>query len=162
MIIVQIAGRLGRDPESRFTATGQKVTSFSVATNIKKGGKDETVWWRVTTWGDRFEKMMPFLKKGSAVIVTGEMNRSPDIYTDKDGKQQVSQLELTAEIIKFSPFGSPDRPNQEQTSQASTKPSQQSHGHDSSFGDFASQGSSGYGTAGGSNHSSGNDDSMPF
>ena len=37
------------------------------------------------------------------------------MYTDKDGKQQVSSLELNAEMIKFSPFGNPDRPAQDQT-----------------------------------------------
>ena len=48
MIIVQIAGRLGRDPETRFTPSGLKVTNLTVATTVRKGGKEETVWWRVT------------------------------------------------------------------------------------------------------------------
>lgn len=106
MIIVQIAGHLGRDPETRFTASGQKVTNLTVATNVRKAGKDETVWWRVTIWGERFDKMLPHFKKGSAVIVVGEMNK-PEIWTDKEGRPQVN-LELNAEIIRFSPFGKPD------------------------------------------------------
>lgn len=112
MMIIQIAGRLGKDAETRFTNSGQKVTSFNVATNVRKAGKDETVWWRVTIWGDRFDKMMPYLKKGSAVIVVGEMQK-PEIWTDKEGRPQVN-LELTAEIIRFSPFGNPDRPQEQQ------------------------------------------------
>lgn len=104
MIIVQIAGRLGKDAESRFTPSGQKVTTLTMATNIRKGGKEETVWWRVTIWGDRYDKMMPYFKKGSALIVIGDMNK-PDIWTDKEGRQQVS-MELTADIIRFNPFGS--------------------------------------------------------
>jgi single-strand DNA-binding protein len=48
------------------------------------------------------------LKKGSSVIVIGEM-QAPQIYTGKDGQPQVS-LEMTAEIVKFSPFGRPDKP----------------------------------------------------
>lgn len=111
MIIVEIAGRLGRDPETRFTPSGQKVSTLTVATNVRKSGKDETVWWRVTIWGDRFDKMLTYLKKGSAVIVIGEMGK-PDIWTDKEGRPQVS-LEITAEIIRFSPFGNPDRSGQE-------------------------------------------------
>jgi single-strand DNA-binding protein len=103
MMIVHIAGHLGQDPESRFTPTGQKVTTLRVATNVRKGGKDETVWWRVTIWGDRFDKMMPYLKKGSAIFVMGEMS-SPRIYTDKNGSPQVS-VEMTAEMISFNPFG---------------------------------------------------------
>lgn len=107
MIVIQIAGRLGRDAESRFTPSGQKLTTLTLATNIRKSGKDETVWWRVVIWGERFDKLLPYLKKGSAIIVVGEMNK-PDIYTDKEGRPQVS-LEITAEIIRFSPFNSNER-----------------------------------------------------
>lgn len=108
MIVVQIAGHLGRDPESRFTSSGQKVTSFSVATNTKKGGQDITTWYRITLWGERFDKMLSYLKKGSAVFVTGTL-QPPEIYTRQDGTQAIS-LDITGEMISFSPFG---RPNQE-------------------------------------------------
>lgn len=103
MNFLQILGRLGADPETKFTAKGQKVTTFRVATNVRKAGKDDTIWWRVTVWGDRFDKMMPYLKKGSAVIVTGSMGK-PEVYTGRDGVAQVS-LDMTAETINFSPFG---------------------------------------------------------
>jgi single-strand DNA-binding protein len=125
MIVVQIAGRLGKDPETRFTSSGQKVTNLTVATNVRKGGKEETVWWRVTIWGDRFDKMMAYLKKGSAVIVVGEMGK-PEIWTDKEGKPQVT-LEITAEIIRFSPFGSGERQEQGATQPASTGYAQNTH-----------------------------------
>lgn len=105
MNIVTIAGRLGKDPETRFTQGGQKVTSFSVATSIRRKGQEETLWWRVTVWGDRFDKMISYLKKGSAVIVNGEMNLSH--YNDRDGKNQTS-LEITADSLRFSPFGKSD------------------------------------------------------
>lgn len=114
MFIVQIAGRLGKDPETRFTPSGQKVTTFNVATNHRKGKEDVTIWVRVTIWGDRFDKMLSYLKKGSAVIVAGRMN-PPSSYTDKDGRSQVS-LEVTAEMLEFSPFGS-DRPMEGQPAQ---------------------------------------------
>lgn len=130
MIIIQIAGRLGRDVETRFTPSGQKVTTLTVATNVRKGGKDETVWWRVTVWGDRFDKMMTYLKKGSAVIVVGEMGK-PEIWTDKEGRPQVS-LELTAEMIRFSPFGNPDR-SEKQDQHGSSGYANQNQQH-SSFG----------------------------
>jgi len=115
MIIIEIAGHLGADPEVRFTPGGQKVTTLRVATNTRKSGKDETVWWRVTIWGERFDKMMPYIKKGSALIVIGEMGK-PEIYTDKEGRPQVS-LDLTAEMIRFSPFGKTERGGQEGSSQ---------------------------------------------
>jgi single-strand DNA-binding protein len=103
MIFIQIAGHLGQDPEVRYTPSGQKVTTIRVATNIKRGGKEKTVWWRVTMWGDRFDKKLAYLKKGSAVIVWGEMG-IPDIYQDRDGNSQTS-FEIIAEHIAFSPFG---------------------------------------------------------
>lgn len=105
MIIVEIAGFLGADPEERFTANGKRVVSLRVATRIRKGGQDETVWWRVNIWDDRFDKMIPHLKKGSAVIIVGEMSK-PETYTSRDGVVQVS-LNMSAEMIKFSPFGKP-------------------------------------------------------
>lgn len=105
MNIIQILGNLGSDPETRFTPSNLKVTNFNVGTTVRRGGKDETVWYRVTVWGDRFDKMMTYLKKGSSIIVVGELGK-PEIYTRKDGTQQVS-LEITAEFIRFSPFGKP-------------------------------------------------------
>jgi len=117
MIIVEIAGFLGADPEERFTATGKRVVSLRVATRVRQGGRDETVWWRVSIWGDRFDKMLPFLKKGSSVIIIGEMGK-PESYVAKDGTTQIS-LNLTAEIIKFSPFGRPENAAGRSDSQAS-------------------------------------------
>ncbi len=107
MFIVHIAGNLGKDPETRFTPSGQKVTTFNMAVNQRKGKEDVTIWVRVTIWGDRFDKMLSYLKKGSAVIVTGRMN-PPSSYTDKEGRTQIS-LDITAEMIEFSPFGKSDR-----------------------------------------------------
>lgn len=110
MFNVIIAGNLGRDPETRFTPSGQKVTSFTVAVNQRKGKEDVTIWVRVTVWGDRFDKMISYLKKGGAVIATGRMN-PPTSYTDKEGRTQVS-LEMTAEMLEFSPFGKERSENQ--------------------------------------------------
>lgn len=116
---IYIAGRVGRDPESRFTTNNLKVTNFSVAVNIRGKGKEEvTVWWRVTVWGDRFDKMLSFIKKGSAIMVFGEVGK-PEIYTDKEGRPQVN-LEITVGMnggIFFSPFGKPDSQGEQQQQQ---------------------------------------------
>ena len=80
--------------------------------------------------------MMTYLKKGSAVVVVGEIG-PPQIYTDREGKPQVS-LEITAEIIRFSPFGKPDRGEQQQ--QAGANPA---YGQQASPG--ASHGQGGFG-----------------
>jgi single-strand DNA-binding protein len=105
-----IAGHLGADPEVRFTSSGKKVTTLRVAARARKGSKDETIWWKVTVWGEQFDKMIPYFKKGSPIIAVGEMN-VPEIFTDRDGRPQVS-MSLTAHSLQFSPFGRPDRSEQ--------------------------------------------------
>lgn len=105
MNFIHIAGHLGKDPETRFTQTGTKVTTLTVATNSRKGGQDVTIWWKVTIWDDQFKNMLPHMKKGSAVIVFGEMQK-PEIFTDREGKPQVS-LDIRAVQLQFSPFGKP-------------------------------------------------------
>lgn len=107
MNIVQVAGHLGGDAETRFTPSGQKIVTFSVATKVRKNNADHTIWWRVTIWGDRYDKMVPYLKKGTAIIVIGELGK-PEIWTGKDGQPQVS-LDIRADIVRFSPFGKPDQ-----------------------------------------------------
>ncbi|MBS0606901.1 MAG: single-stranded DNA-binding protein, partial [Verrucomicrobia bacterium] len=69
---ITIAGHLGADPEVRFTSSGQKVTTLRVAARARRGSKDETIWWKVTVWGEQFDKMIPYFKKGSPIIVFGE------------------------------------------------------------------------------------------
>jgi single-strand DNA-binding protein len=103
MIIIQIAGHLGADPETRISPSGLKVTTLRIATNVYQNGKDETVWWRVTLWGTEFDKIMPYIKKGTALFVVGEMSK-PEIYNDREGRPQIS-LNLTARLLRLSPFG---------------------------------------------------------
>jgi single-strand DNA-binding protein len=108
-----IGGHLGADPEVRFTSSGQKVTTLRVATRARK---DDTIWWKVTLWGDQFDNMVPYLKKGSPVLCTGELNK-PEIFTDREGKPQVS-CSLTAWHVGFSPFGKPNGSNQDANNNA--------------------------------------------
>lgn len=107
MNFIHIAGNLGADPEVRFTSSGKKVTTLKVASRSRRGKNNEetTIWWRVTIWGEQFDKMVSFLKKGSAVMVYGDIHK-PEIFTDREGKPQVS-LEITAVHLEFSPFGKP-------------------------------------------------------
>ncbi len=115
MNIITVAGHLGADPESRMTANGQKVTTLILATNVRRNKKDETIWWRITIWGEQFDKMLPFLKKGSPVVVVGDLHK-PEVYTDKNGNPQVS-MNLTASNIMFSPFGQKDKSQNLNTSE---------------------------------------------
>ena len=72
-----IVGNLGRDPEMRYTPSGQAVTNFSVATNRQytaSSGESvkETTWFRISAWGRLAETTNQFLRKGSR-HVTGSI-----------------------------------------------------------------------------------------
>ena len=105
-----LVGNLGRDPEMRYTPSGQAVTSFSVATNRVYTASDgqqvkETVWFRVTTWGKTAESCNTYLKKGSSVLVEGRLlpdlaTGSPKIFTRNDGSPGAS-YEVTANMVRF-------------------------------------------------------------
>lgn len=97
----EIAGYLGADPETRVAPSGQKITTFRIAVTTRRKDKETTVWWRVTIFGDRFDRMLAYIKKGSGLIVHGTMN-PPEIYQNKEGTSQVS-LELIADSISFLP-----------------------------------------------------------
>jgi single-strand DNA-binding protein len=113
MAFIQIAGHLGADPETRFTPKGQKVTSLRVAVNSRKNNKEKTMWFRVTIWGDFLDYKLKYFKKGSAIVVRGELS-PPEIYQDREGNPQIS-LEITAEGIDFAFGGKKSEDGQSQS-----------------------------------------------
>ena len=99
-----IVGRLGRDPEMRYTADGKPVTSLSVATdrvwNDASGQKQsKTVWFKVAVWGNQAEPCSKYLSKGRMVLVEGELSE-PRVWQDKQGEHRAS-LEVRASTVKF-------------------------------------------------------------
>jgi single-strand DNA-binding protein len=104
-----IVGRLGRDPESRYTPQGTAVTSFSVATDRswtdQSGQKQErTTWFRVSVWGKQAESCNQYLAKGRMVLVEGEINE-PQVYQRRDGEWAAS-LDVRASNVRFLGGGS--------------------------------------------------------
>lgn len=106
---VILVGNLGRDPEMRYTPSGQAVTSFSVAssrsyTDLNGQKVDETIWFRVSAWAKLAETCNQFLHKGSKVLVEGRLqpdkNGSPRIWTKQDGTSG-SSFEITASTVRF-------------------------------------------------------------
>ena len=85
----QIIGRLGRDPDMRYTQTGFAIANFSAATddgyynNKKKEWVDKTTWHNVTAMGDLAEWVAKNLRKGFLVYVSGATN--VDEWTDSQG-----------------------------------------------------------------------------
>lgn len=95
-----VIGRLGNDPELRFTPQGKAVCSFSLAA----GQKDKTVWYRVTCWEKTAEIVNQYLAKGKMAHVEGVL-AAPSVYQTKSGEYRAS-LDLTAHTVTFlSPRG---------------------------------------------------------
>ena|SRR5688572_4321262 len=105
-----IVGNVGKDPEMRYTPSGQAVTSFSVASNrsfTDSHGEQvkETVWFRVTTWGKQAEVNNQYVRKGMKVLVEGRLTADketggPRVWTKSDGKPG-SAFEVTAGTVRF-------------------------------------------------------------
>ena len=117
-----IVGNVGRDPEMRYTPSGQAVTSFSVATERRytdASGQQvkETIWFRVSTWGKQAEICKQYVKKGSKVLVEGRLTPDkntggPRVYTKQSGEVSAS-FEVTANTVRF--LSSNEKAEKEQT-----------------------------------------------
>ena len=86
---VQLIGNLGKDPESHFTPTGKKVTSFSVAVSNRwktADGemKEYTDWVNIEAWERLGEICQQYLHKGSLVYIEGRLRTNK--YEDKGGE----------------------------------------------------------------------------
>ena len=99
---VQMIGRLGKDPESRFTPTGKKVAHFSIAISNRwrdREGemRESTEWVNVEAWERLGETCQQYLKKGSLVYVDGRLK------TDKVENQGDTRYftKVVAQTVQF-------------------------------------------------------------
>lgn len=95
---VMIIGRLGRDPEMRYTPSGRPITTFSVATsrkwNTSEGEKrSDTEWFNVVAWGSLAEICNQYLTKGQQVYIEGRLQTRK--WEDDNGNKQ-SNIEIVA------------------------------------------------------------------
>ena|ERR1700719_1403614 len=95
---VSLIGRLGRDPETRFTGGGKSVTNFSIAVDYGFGEKKTTSWIPVTCWEKTAELAQKYLVKGSQVAVSGRLQERS--WQDKEGNKR-TVLEVIASQIDF-------------------------------------------------------------
>jgi single-strand DNA-binding protein len=99
---VQLIGYLGRDPESKFTTTGKRVTDFPIAvTNRWKGESGEphehTEWVKIEAWGRLAETCHEYLGKGSLVYIEGRMKT--DRYEDEGETRYFTKV--VAQSVQF-------------------------------------------------------------
>ncbi|MCO5143994.1 MAG: single-stranded DNA-binding protein, partial [Oligoflexia bacterium] len=100
---VLLIGRLGNNPEIRYTNTGTAVANFNLATsenwNDKNGQKQEkTEWHRVVVWGKLAELCEKYLSKGRQCFVEGRLQTRS--WDDKDGNKRYT-TEIVASTVQF-------------------------------------------------------------
>ena len=100
---VILIGNLGRDPELRYTQTGQAVTNFSIATNEKWKDKEgqpqeRTEWHRIIVWGKPAENCAQYLQKGRSVYIEGRLQTRD--WEDREGNKRQT-TEIVAQTVQF-------------------------------------------------------------
>jgi single-strand DNA-binding protein len=88
--------RVAKDAEVRTTSNGNTVLSFTAASNVGFGDKQQTLWLRVSLWRNNVDKIQPYLTKGAQCLVSGELTQRE--YQANDGTTKTS-LELNANIL---------------------------------------------------------------
>ena len=105
---VMLIGNLGKDPEVRYTASGQAVASFSLATSEKfknKSGdwEERTEWHNVTLWGKQAEIAGEYLAKGRTVFIEGRLQTRK--WQDKSGNDRYTTEIVGERMQMLSPKG---------------------------------------------------------
>ncbi len=100
---VMIIGRLGRDPELRYTQSGSPVASLNIATDEsytdREGNKvDRTEWHRVSVFQRQAENCANYLTKGSLVFVEGSLQTRK--WQDQQGQDRYT-TEIKAQRVQF-------------------------------------------------------------
>jgi len=113
-----ITGRLGREPEMRFTPAGQQVTNFSVATDRRHttpqaAKKTATTCLNIAAWAKIAAVCNQYLHKGNQVGIIGRL-KDPRCYQAQDGTWKASTIEVVAESVEFlTPKGANEEPEAE-------------------------------------------------
>lgn len=123
---VQLIGRLGKDPEGKFTPTGKKVSNFSIAISNrwknKEGATQEyTEWVNVEVWGRLGEICQEYLKKGSLVFIEGRLKT--DRYEEKgEARYFTKVVALSMQMLDRKPAEEPVMTVEEETAEYEAEP----------------------------------------
>lgn len=101
--VLIIIGRLVKDPEIKYTASGAPIAKFTIANNAsytQNGEKKElTNFFDVNVWGNQAVNCEKYLKKGSQVAIEGHIRQNR--WTDNATGKTVSKVEITANSVQF-------------------------------------------------------------
>lgn len=112
-------GNIGQDATQRFSPGGDSIVSFSLPVKSGFGDKAKTSWVRCTMFGKRGDSVLPYLKKGSLVGVSGEFSMNE--WKDKEGQKVTSPEIRVAELSLLG--GKPA--SQQESQQRPAQPEQQ-------------------------------------
>lgn len=110
-------GRLGKDPEIKFTPSGKAVCTVSIAVSEKRGGEEHTEWVSCVFWEKLAEIVGQYLKKGGLIFASGKMQTRS---YEKDGQKRY-MTEIVCRDMKMlggksdepAPTGQPDAEGRE-------------------------------------------------
>ena len=95
---VELLGRVGAEPEMRYTPNGTAVTHLRVATDRpRQNGETETDWHTVTVWDKLGEAVNQYVEKGQRIYVAGRLAQNS--YEAKDGNRRYSTEIYAAEVV---------------------------------------------------------------
>ena len=92
---VNIIGRVGSDPELRYTPAGKAVTEINLAVDDGYGENKRTAWIGVTIWGATAECAAKYVRKGHRLGITGRLTQ--DEWEDKQTGKKVRKTKVTCE-----------------------------------------------------------------
>jgi single-strand DNA-binding protein len=116
---VQLIGRLGRDPETRFTPRGTKVTNFSVAVGRRWRDSDgqvqeDTDWFNIVAWGRLAEICQEYLTKGRLVYIEGRL-KTDRYEVDGETRYSTKVVARNMQMLERKPEEpEPDPPEEEE------------------------------------------------
>ena len=107
---ITIIGNLGKQAEVRTTQNGRQYLNFSVAVNSKRNNEVKTTWYEVLSFQEQhITKLTQYLRKGTQVVVVGELDPEANIYQDKTGQQKAYlRLIILTDKIEFVSSGNPN------------------------------------------------------
>jgi single-strand DNA-binding protein len=95
---VTMIGRLGKDPELKYTQNEKAVCSLNVALNDGYGDTQHTSWINVVCWGKTAENVAKYCVKGSQIAIVGRLSQRS--WDDKDGNKRYA-IEVIADRVQF-------------------------------------------------------------
>ena len=96
---VELLGRVGADPEMKYTQGGTAVTQLRLATDrVRKGGEDATDWHSIVVWDKLAEAVAQYVEKGQRLYVSGRL--AQNTWTGDDGQRRY-RTEIHAQEVVF-------------------------------------------------------------